>query len=191
MEITSLTDLMLITSIAIIAFLVGYLVSGRRKGNKQLETELAASREELQKYRSEVTSHFQQTAFKVNALTENCRNVYEHLAQGAQELCNKDDAPQLMDELNRNRILGDETVAKAESVSDEAGIGHDSDPNSEPEKNLESPNNTTDTHATEGKDITTGAGADKNSNQDSAEDVDDNISDESIITTAKSTETDK
>ncbi|MDX8405061.1 MAG: DUF1043 family protein [Mariprofundus sp.] len=168
MEIISLTGLILMTSVAIIAFLVGYLVSGRRKGNKQLETELAASREELKNYRSEVTSHFQQTAHKVNALTENCRNVYEHLAQGAQELCNKDDAPQLMDELNRKRMPSDKTLAKAETISDEAATGHGSDSNTEPEKNNESPDDTTDTHTAEGKDITTGAGADKNSNRDSA-----------------------
>jgi len=135
MEIISLTGLILMSSVAIIAFLLGSLVSGRRGDNKRLETELAASREELKNYRSEVTSHFQQTAHKVNALTENCRNVYEHLARGAQGLCNKDDAPQLMDdELNRNRVLAGEALAKDELVSDEAGTDNGSSPNAESDK---------------------------------------------------------
>ncbi|MDQ6998737.1 MAG: DUF1043 family protein [Mariprofundus sp.] len=196
MEITSLTGIIIMISIAITAFLIGYLISGRRKGNKHLETELAASREELNKYRSEVTNHFQQTAFKVNALTENCRNVYEHLAQGAQELCNNDDTPKLMDELNRSPILDEETTrSKPDVVSDEADAYSDS--KAEPKKNNESPDNTTDAHSVEDKDTTTGAEPDlvsnasgdleagENSNRDSTIDAYKNTKDESSKTAEK------
>jgi len=187
MEIMSLTGLILMSSIAIIAFLIGSLVGGRREDNKRLETELAASREELKNYRAEVTSHFQQTAHKVNALTENCRNVYEHLARGAQELCDKDGAPQLMDELNRNKLVGNETLAKSALVSE--GADSASGPNAEPEKDNNSPDNGTDTQGI--KDQNTTTGSDKNSNQDYAVDVDKNNRDESLITAGDSTESGK
>ncbi|RLL50990.1 DUF1043 family protein [Mariprofundus sp. EBB-1] len=185
MEITSLTGIIIMISIAITAFLIGYLVSGRRKGNKHLETELAASREELNKYRSEVTNHFQKTAFKVNALTENCRNVYEHLAQGAQELCNNDDTPKLMDELNRSPDLDEETPIKPEVVASKADADTDSAPNNE------SPENTTDTQTVEDKDTTTDVESDQGSNASGDSGTDENISNEPIKATEISTESDK
>jgi len=191
MEITSLTGIIIMISIAITAFFIGYLVSGRRKGNKHLETELAASREELNKYRSEVTNHFQQTAFKVNALTENCRNVYEHLAQGAQELCNNDDTPKLMDELNRSPDRDEETPTEPEVVSSKADADTDSTPNNEPKNNNESPDNTTNTHTVEDKDTTTGAEPDLVSNASGYSEADENISNEPIKATEKSSESDK
>jgi len=113
--------------IAVIAFLVGYFISGKRVDNKKLEKELKASQEELEKYRNDVTNHFQLTAQKVNALTENCRNVYDHLAQGAQQLCNQDDTPKLMNDMNTNKMVIDEVVATSDVVTEEATADIDSD----------------------------------------------------------------
>jgi len=156
MELISLTGMLLMTAVATIAFFIGYLVSGKRVDNKKIGNELKASREELKKYRSEVTNHFQQTAHKVNALTEDFHHVYEHLAKGAQDLCSKDDAPQLMDELNKNnKMLGDETLKKPEEVEGKTAAGNDSD--AEPEKDNAIADNETDTDAVEDKDINTEA----------------------------------
>ena len=38
-------------------------------------------------YEGRVNAHFADTAARLNALTENYREVYEHIAQGAADLC--------------------------------------------------------------------------------------------------------
>jgi uncharacterized membrane-anchored protein YhcB (DUF1043 family) len=148
MEQFSVNGLMLIISVCVIAFFIGRLTSKERKDKKRLEMELEQSREELKNYRSEVTSHFQETAHKVNALTENYRNVYEHLARGAQSLCNKSDAPVLMNELNRNPMLGGETIENSivdqEPASAKASADNSSGSDAEPEIADKNPDNTTD-----------------------------------------------
>jgi uncharacterized membrane-anchored protein YhcB (DUF1043 family) len=206
MEIISLSGLIIIISVCIIAFLIGYFVNTGREDNSRLVKELEESKEELKNYRSEVTSHFQETAQKVNALTENYRSVYEHLALGAQSLCDKSDTPVLMNELNRNPMLGSETVETTEidheTVSTEASTDTDSGSDSEPEKIDGTPDDTTDIIAAEDQTETTGAEtdlennsaedpeADKNNGRNSAY-PDENKSDDSIIAAEKGAEPDK
>jgi len=139
MEIISLNGLILMIAVCIIAFLIGYLVNGGRKDNKRLEKELEESREELKNYRSEVTSHFQETAHRINALTENYRNVYEHLARGAQDLCDTNDAPELMNEMNRNPMLSGQTTESP--VVDHEVIPADAESDARPKKTDENPDN--------------------------------------------------
>ena len=80
--------------IAIVALAVGVLIgflmgkSGSSETQrKTLEEELKGSRAEMDRYKTEVTSHFEQTASLVNELTEQYRKVHQHLATGAQNLC--------------------------------------------------------------------------------------------------------
>jgi len=136
MEYISVNGLIFVISVCVIAFFIGRLTSKEREDKKRLEIELEESREELKNYRSEVTSHFQETAHKFNALTENYRNIYEHLARGAQSLCDKSDTPELMNELIRNPMLGGETVGNSKvdhnavpaKASADTGSGKDSEP---------------------------------------------------------------
>ncbi|WP_409523257.1 YhcB family protein [Nitrincola sp. MINF-07-Sa-05] len=70
--------------------LIGYLIgrSGDAEQQKRkLEEELTATRQEMDKYKKDVTSHFEQTASLVNELTDNYRKVHQHLASSAQTLC--------------------------------------------------------------------------------------------------------
>jgi uncharacterized membrane-anchored protein YhcB (DUF1043 family) len=153
MEIISLSGLIVIISVSIIAFLIGYFVNTGSDDNNRLEKELEESRKELKNYRTEVSGHFQATANKVNALTENYRDVYEHLARGAQSLCDKGSAPVLMNELNRNPMLGSETVESTEvdheTASAEMSTETDSSSDSEPEKTDETPEETAEPAASE------------------------------------------
>jgi len=110
MGTVSVNCLILVISFCIIAFFIGRLTSNERKDNKRLQAELEQSREEIRDYRSRVTNHFRETARRVNVLTENYRDVYEHLAMGAKDLCDKNNAPELMNELKRNPILSEETA---------------------------------------------------------------------------------
>ncbi|WP_417579177.1 YhcB family protein [Nitrincola sp.] len=80
--------------IAVVALAVGVLIGyllGKSGGNevksKRLEEELNGSRIEMDRYKQEVTTHFEQTASLVNELTDQYRKVHQHLATGAQNLC--------------------------------------------------------------------------------------------------------
>jgi len=70
-----------------IGLVIGYLL-GRGNSGKQQEMagELDAARSELNRYKEEVTEHFETTAELVNGLTEQYRRVHQHLASGAQSL---------------------------------------------------------------------------------------------------------
>lgn len=191
MEIVSVSGLILAISICIIAFFIGRLTSTGREDKKRLETELEQSREELSNYRSQVTSHFQETAHRVNALTENYRSVYEHLAQGAQDLCNKNDAPELINDLNRNPMLGGKTIKNSEVDHDILSAEASADSDSEPEKTDENPDNTTasedqvnsnDGEADRESNSAENSEADKSSDRDNM-DYNENNSDEPIIVT--------
>jgi len=54
---------------------------------KELEERLQQLSEEHENYKANVHSHFNGTARLLNDMTESYRNVYQHLANGAQALC--------------------------------------------------------------------------------------------------------
>lgn len=62
--------------------------------------ELEARVLELQRfhddYREHVSDHFSMTADLVQQMTESYRDVYQHLARGAQDLCNEEIAAKLL-----------------------------------------------------------------------------------------------
>ena len=87
MWIVGLLGFLLGTTLGCIA---AYLVFSRNGKTHELQTELNELKENFTNYRDQVTQHFMQTSSLVLAMTENYRAVYEHLASGAQHLCNVD-----------------------------------------------------------------------------------------------------
>jgi uncharacterized membrane-anchored protein YhcB (DUF1043 family) len=84
----------------------GFFISRQIKDKRTLELEekLASARNELAGYRGDVNQHFLKTSLLLGKLTNNYREVYEHLATGAQKLCNeKPNTPKL--DLPDNNIL--------------------------------------------------------------------------------------
>jgi uncharacterized membrane-anchored protein YhcB (DUF1043 family) len=78
---------------AVVGLLIGYF-TGRRLSpgsyeTRQLEEQLADARSTQERYEQRVNEHFADTANKLNALTNNYREVYAHIASGASELCPK------------------------------------------------------------------------------------------------------
>lgn len=63
--------------------------SNRRKA-ADLQQQLDVVNTELNDYRNRVTRHFARTAELVDALAENSREIYKHLAQGSENLCDGD-----------------------------------------------------------------------------------------------------
>jgi len=57
----------------------------------QLSKQLQDAHTEMAEYKEQVNLHFADTAAAVNQLTDSYRNVHEHLAKGAQSLCDDPD----------------------------------------------------------------------------------------------------
>lgn len=98
----SLTTMLIVGATA---FIIGCLLSllltkslsPSEKKSRTLETRLKETEEKLNDYQQEVTDHFAQTAQLVNNLTQNYKEVHEHLAGSALKLANVDISRQLLD----------------------------------------------------------------------------------------------
>ena len=80
---------------------VGVIIASRlKKSSPERITALEEHVQELQtqheKYRENVGQHFSMTAELVQQLTESYRDVYQHLAAGAQDLCSGEVANKLL-----------------------------------------------------------------------------------------------
>jgi len=69
----------------------GFFIARQIKDKRTLELEqqLLATQSKLTEYQGEVNRHFLKSSLLFNKLTDNYREVYEHLATGAQKLCNE------------------------------------------------------------------------------------------------------
>ena len=83
---------LILASMLAVGVLVGYFM-GRSKGDtslpkvQELEQSIAQANQEMQDYRGQVTGHFEKTANLFNQLTNDYREVYEHLANSSEQLC--------------------------------------------------------------------------------------------------------
>ena len=91
------------TGIACLAvgMVAGLLLGRKVQGSSPARlSELEAQIQELQRhhadYRDHVSEHFGTTAELVQQMTESYRDVYQHLATGAQQLCTEDVASKLL-----------------------------------------------------------------------------------------------
>ncbi len=102
---------------AIAILLVGLVIGGlwgRRTasyGNKyrELERKLDQVLQDKKAYEDEVVEHFSQTGRLLNSLTDSYREVHNHLAQGAGQLC-QGQGPMALDE-----IAGDKDPSESPS----------------------------------------------------------------------------
>jgi uncharacterized membrane-anchored protein YhcB (DUF1043 family) len=63
---------------------------------KGLESEIRKLKDSHSEYRDSVSDHFGMTAELVQHMTESYRDVYQHLASGAQDLCSGEVASKLL-----------------------------------------------------------------------------------------------
>jgi uncharacterized membrane-anchored protein YhcB (DUF1043 family) len=115
--------------VGILSFLLGtilgcigaYLFLGRYNQALRLQEELCELRKRFSDYRDQVSRHFMRTSELVQEMTQSYRAVYEHLASGAQELCEEElDTPSL-DAPGENLLA--EGGQPADGGYDEALIG--------------------------------------------------------------------
>ena len=89
---TPMVDLAVVAAAALfVGLVIGWLIGIRKRSNRDvivdLETRLERAIESRADYESEVTEHFTRTAELLNQLTKNYSAVYNHLASGADTLC--------------------------------------------------------------------------------------------------------
>ena len=63
---------------------------------KELENQISTLKENHDEYRDSVSDHFSMTAELVQHMTESYKEVYQHLASGAQDLCSNEVASKLL-----------------------------------------------------------------------------------------------
>lgn len=86
---------LILASMLAVGVLLGFFM-GRNKGDtsaprvKELEESLAQANQDMQEYRGQVTGHFEKTAGLFNQLTNDYREVYEHLASSSEQLCGEE-----------------------------------------------------------------------------------------------------
>ncbi|OQX36461.1 MAG: hypothetical protein B0D91_09020 [Oceanospirillales bacterium LUC14_002_19_P2] len=80
----------------LMGMVINHLLGGSRTGSSQLRKQLDKAEAELNEYKEKVADHFSTTAHLVNRMTESYRDVHEHMAASANELCT--------DELTRQRL---------------------------------------------------------------------------------------
>lgn len=91
-------------AIAIIAFISGAilgvliyrLVRNDASRSARVEQQMDDLQQKHTHYQAQVSDHFVQTAHLINRLNEDYRDIHNHLAQGATELCNEDSANNLL-----------------------------------------------------------------------------------------------
>lgn len=77
----------------LIGFAAGFYISRlddpHKKKREELENKLELATEEMINYKQDVTEHFVKTSNLVNDMTDSYRAVYNHMAEGAKNLCPK------------------------------------------------------------------------------------------------------
>ncbi len=63
---------------------------------RELENQIRGLKENQREYKDSVSDHFSMTAELVQQMTESYRDVYQHLASGAQDLCSAEVANKLL-----------------------------------------------------------------------------------------------
>lgn len=111
-------------AIAIIAFLSGAilgvliyrLVRSDASRSARVEQQMDDLQQKHTRYQAQVSDHFVQTAHLINRLNEDYRDIHNHLAQGATELCSEDSANSLLNLSSGN--IDNPTLDHQEEISE-------------------------------------------------------------------------
>lgn len=90
---------------------------------RTIEGERDSARAELERYRQEVSTHFQRTGQLFDRITSDYRSLYEHLASGADQLCAPSQADVLQAEPEQRKLAlaHAEAAAQAEAAAPPEG----------------------------------------------------------------------
>lgn len=86
----------------------------------ELENRLQDLQRDQAEYRDQVSEHFNTTAELVHHMTESYRDVYQHLASGAQNLCTEDVASKLLPAGEQKMFASDDESSNDESTTNQS-----------------------------------------------------------------------
>ena len=115
----------LMVIIAIAGFFAGRYFAPNQQEINDLNNQLAKKDAEHQKYREQVAEHVAGSARKFNKITQEYRELYEHLATGAHDLCERRAIPR---ELSTTHV----NILAVESPSSAPQLESDTSETSEP-----------------------------------------------------------
>jgi len=115
----------LMVIIAIAGFFAGRYFAPNQQEINDLNNQLAEKDAEHQKYREQVAEHVAGSARKFNKITQEYRELYEHLATGAHDLCERRAIPR---ELSTTHV----NILAVESPSSAPQLESDTSETSEP-----------------------------------------------------------
>ncbi|WP_448216370.1 YhcB family protein [Endozoicomonas sp. 2B-B] len=108
-------------SLAFLAGMTGgallyHLLAGPRSDRGKMEAQLIELEADFKQYQDNVADHFNTTAHLINKLTDSYKDVYEHMANGADSLCNDDRVKnKLSDSLISSTALSSGQIPKRHS----------------------------------------------------------------------------
>ncbi len=118
-ELLGLAVMSVIIGVILRSFFTGSGGESKEKDEKiqQLESEVAA----LEAQKSEVSGHFQKTASLLHDMTGQYKAIYEHMAEGAQTLCDENDSGAVLESL-QSGLLSKERLTEIGQTSTEEEI---------------------------------------------------------------------
>ncbi len=125
----TLSELLIMASLVLLAGgLIGFLIASIRRGcgdDRKIVT-LEQEVQELRQYKSDVSEHFRETASQLQTLTGQYRSIYEHMAHGAQTLCDDESGEEVLRRLHSG-LLNDPPLVQAEKPEMESLENQDLD----------------------------------------------------------------
>jgi hypothetical protein len=113
---------LMILLFSVLGAILGYLAMRQGGGSaadlKKIE-KLQAEVAELKEHKEEVSDHFKETADLLNDMTHQYKAIYEHMAAGASNLCEKDASAEVVERLQTGLLPKDNLLSS--SINKEAG----------------------------------------------------------------------
>ena len=102
----------------VMGIVINHLLGGSQSQSTQIRKQLEETEVELNDYREKVTNHFSTTARLINQMTESYRDVHEHMATSANELCTNELTCQRLNDslLNSNSLPSDSNAKKSQNA---------------------------------------------------------------------------
>jgi len=128
------TIVILLLIMGVVSAFGGYVVAQERQRRAGGGKSAAELRDELSEYKESVNAHFQTTAGLLHDMTEQYRAVYEHMASGAQSLCDPETARTQIESLRAGLLPSDvpAAVAETDATTDQTPVA-DGKADSEPD----------------------------------------------------------
>jgi uncharacterized membrane-anchored protein YhcB (DUF1043 family) len=95
---------------------------------RQLEQQIEDLQQTHQAYRENVSTHFNTTAELIQQMTESYKDVYQHLATGAQTLCDHEVADKMLPASERDRLFREDPPDTGNSADSDRGTGESAEP---------------------------------------------------------------